>query len=273
MVIHMKRVESKQNQSFVDCYLLIYCGCSEALVSFCQEKMETTRYIKKVEVYRTIWTIPDFSRYIGISPPGGDGSGTDQPVEPPACFDRNHQTIFLNGKADQFLNSYFRCYPNGYSELTTGSTVLEFVVIDVGKSLSSDIKAQVTLGMPDKNGELKAVKKAVLDLRKAVGKKKHCRFVSASVPHLWFKAAPERLLPSNRLTLCIEVEILHGPTFSSISPTAPQLKHSASENCRLTMLDTFVDIGPSSVVLVFEDGELRCHTFPLASRNSKRSKT
>ena len=233
--------------------------------------METTLYIKQVEVYRTIWTIPDFSRYIGISPPGGDGSGTDRPVEPPACFDRNHQTIFLNGKADQFLNSYFRCYPNGYSELTTGSTVLEFVVIDVGKSLSSDIKAQVTLGMPDENGELKAVKKALLDLRKAVVNKKYCLMTSASLPHRWFQAAPERLLPGNRFTVCIEVEILHGPAFSSISPTALAPEQGASENCCLTMLDTFVDIGPSSVVLVFEDGELRCHTFPLAARNSNWS--
>jgi hypothetical protein len=32
------------------------------------------------------------------------------------------------------------------------------------------------------------------------------------------------------------------------------------------MLDNFVDIEGSSVLLVFGDGEQRCHTFPLAAR-------
>jgi hypothetical protein len=32
------------------------------------------------------------------------------------------------------------------------------------------------------------------------------------------------------------------------------------------MLDNFVDLGAASVLLIFQDGELRCHTFPLAAR-------
>jgi hypothetical protein len=43
------------------------------------------------------------------------------------------------------------------------------------------------------------------------------------------------------------------------------LKDSA-ENLSEVMLDNFVDIEGSSVLLVFEDGEQRCHTFPLAAR-------
>ena len=231
--------------------------------------METTRYIKEVETYRTVWTIPDFSCFIGLNMPGGNG--IDQPVEPGDWLGENLPTILLNGKADQFLVSIIRCFPNGFSQLDHGTTALAYYVKEVGMSLNSDVKAQVTLGMPDENGELKAVKKALLDLRKAVVNKKYCLMTWASLPHRWFQAAPERLLPGNRFTVCIEVEILHGSAFSSISPTALAPEQGDSENCCLTMLNTFVDIGPSSVVLVFEDGELRCHTFPLAARNSNWS--
>jgi hypothetical protein len=44
---------------------------------------------------------------------------------------------------------------------------------------------------------------------------------------------------------------------------------SLGENISEVMLDQFVDIGGSSVVLVFEDGELRCHSFPLAAREKE----
>ncbi len=39
------------------------------------------------------------------------------------------------------------------------------------------------------------------------------------------------------------------------------------ENFRETMFDSFADIGPSSVLLICGDGELKCHTFPLAARS------
>jgi hypothetical protein len=37
----------------------------------------------------------------------------------------------------------------------------------------------------------------------------------------------------------------------------------------LNMLDNFVDLGAASVLLVFQDGEQLCHTFPLAARQGQ----
>ena len=73
---------------------------------------------------------------------------------------------------------------------------------------------------------------------------------------------PDRLMPGGCLVVHVELEIILD-TFAVASLVTSPLQQ---EDLQHTMLDTFVDIGPSSVVLVFEDGELRCHTFPLAAR-------
>jgi hypothetical protein len=42
---------------------------------------------------------------------------------------------------------------------------------------------------------------------------------------------------------------------------------SSPEDLHDAMLDRFADFSAASVLLVFEDGEQRCHTFPLAARD------
>ena len=61
--------------------------------------METTRYTKEVELYRTMWTTPDFSRFIGLSLAGEEGD--HEPVEPGFCLEGKYQRIPLRGKENQ----------------------------------------------------------------------------------------------------------------------------------------------------------------------------
>ena len=65
--------------------------------------METTRYTKEVELYRTMWTTPDFSRFIGLSLAGEEGD--HEPVEPGFCLEGKYQRIPLRGKESQCTHS------------------------------------------------------------------------------------------------------------------------------------------------------------------------
>jgi hypothetical protein len=75
-------------------------------------------------------------------------------------------------------------------------------------------------------------------------------------------------LPGGQLTLIVKAKIWLWP--EGLEKTRPngQLEHGeeSGESLSDIMLDNFVDIGGSSVLLVFQDGEQQCHTFPLAAR-------
>jgi hypothetical protein len=81
-------------------------------------------------------------------------------------------------------------------------------------------------------------------------------------------ADADRLLPEDRLTLHIEIEILLKDVDSVATaanwPLATTAQYS-TDNLEGSMLEEFVDI-PASVLLIFADGEQRCHTFPLVAR-------
>jgi len=206
--------------------------------------METTYYDKEKEVSRTVWTIPTVSRSMGLDVSSEEGDGCI-PRGRPVAYRMKHKNL-LGGKPDQYIILEFEW------SISHSCFAMLFTILEGGKSIVEEFRVLVTLGMLDVNGELKVIKKTIVDV-------KLLATINASVPREVFLAAPDRLLPRGILTVCVEIKIL--PAATIVSDAIP------SENLRQTMLDHFVDIGPSSVLLVFEDGEQRCHTFPLAARN------
>ncbi len=91
----------------------------------------------------------------------------------------------------------------------------------------------------------------------------------------------ERLMPDGTLTIDIEIKIL--PSVLTAVHGSPQDGAGAQRDCVLChrtakkntgtdffgdMVDNFVDMKLGSILIVFEDGEQKCHAFPLAARNA-----
>jgi hypothetical protein len=73
------------------------------------------------------------------------------------------------------------------------------------------------------------------------------------------------------LTLCFEIKTF--PSVATVShrdlqspATAPVPAPTAPKNLFKDMVDHFADMKLSAVLIVFRDGEQKCHTFPLAAR-------
>ncbi len=102
--------------------------------------------------------------------------------------------------------------------------------------------------------------------------------ILAAVPHASLTANTDQLLPGGRLTLVIRIR-LHASAATMVHDAKlgsdlrlqqkmveKKLPAPDVEDLCSLMLDNFVDVG-ANVVLVFEDGDQKCHTFPLATRN------
>jgi hypothetical protein len=88
---------------------------------------------------------------------------------------------------------------------------------------------------------------------------------SGSLHHEELLADADSLLPDGQLIILVKVTIYTKSSLYGESFTEPRLT-SQEFNQSNVMMDNFVDLGADSVLLVFEDGEERCHTFPLAAR-------
>jgi hypothetical protein len=89
-------------------------------------------------------------------------------------------------------------------------------------------------------------------------------------------------MPDGTLTICFEIKIFpslatvsHRIVQEDVAPTnpAPAAFPAAAvapsrKNFFEGMVDNFVDLKLSSVLIVFKDGEQKCHAFPLAARKS-----
>jgi hypothetical protein len=73
-------------------------------------------------------------------------------------------------------------------------------------------------------------------------------------------------LPDGQLTILIKGKIFALAEILAATCTNPDLMCQKENIMCDVKLDSFVDLGSASVVLVFEDGEERCHTFLLAAR-------
>jgi hypothetical protein len=94
--------------------------------------------------------------------------------------------------------------------------------------------------------------------------------ISAEIEHrtlLDSTNKPLLLPPNNRLTIFFKIWCSALATTEMVPSGLLPQRDGRPENMSSVMLDTFVHIERGSVRLVFEDGELDCHTFPLALRN------
>jgi hypothetical protein len=76
----------------------------------------------------------------------------------------------------------------------------------------------------------------------------------------------DNLLPDGQLTILIKGKIFALAKILAATCTNPDWMCQKENTMCDVKLDTFVDLGSDSVLLVFEDGEERCHTFLLAAR-------
>jgi hypothetical protein len=79
-------------------------------------------------------------------------------------------------------------------------------------------------------------------------------------------AKVDRLLPDGQLTILVKGKIFALAEILAATCTIPDLMCQMENTMCNVKLDSFVDLGSASVLLVFEDGEERCHTFLLAAR-------
>jgi hypothetical protein len=80
---------------------------------------------------------------------------------------------------------------------------------------------------------------------------------------------PDTLMPGSVLTMYCEIKIF--PTVVTVTRCDHQhlaAVPSTPKNIFKDMAESFVDMKVNSVLIVFENGEQKCHTFPLAARNS-----
>ena len=122
----------------------------------------------------------------------------------------------------------------------------------------------ITMGLLDRDGN----EQEICRRRILMGK------LRENISRAWLKDSADRMFPDG--TLHVYVKLMHNyePSVKSTitkgtQPQEQQQLGQPTENLFSSMADSsFVDIGPSSsVLLVFEDGEQRCHTFPLAARH------
>jgi hypothetical protein len=101
--------------------------------------------------------------------------------------------------------------------------------------------------------------------------------LDANMSHEKLRSSDDRLMPGGTLTICIEIKIF--PSVAAVSHGDLQY-HSAPVPLRAAaalataptsifedMVDDFVDMKLNSVLIVFKDGEQKCHAFPLVARN------
>jgi hypothetical protein len=143
------------------------------------------------------------------------------------------------------------------------------VRLSVGLTLSNlslNSKLTISLGLLSADGS-----EHTWETYEASNYRKESVFV-ATKPHAELNAAASSLMPNGRLTIFVEIRNVVKYRYSiGIQPlqghtTTPAPRDLPPENISGVMLDNFVDLNNSSVLLVFEDGEQRCHTFPLAAR-------
>jgi hypothetical protein len=93
--------------------------------------------------------------------------------------------------------------------------------------------------------------------------------------HEKLQSSSERLMPGGTLTICFEIKIFpsvatvtHGSLQSVAPPPTRAVGASTQKNIFEDMVDNFVNMKLNSVLIVFMDGQQKCHAFPLAARNA-----
>jgi len=133
---------------------------------------------------------------------------------------------------------------------------------DLDKLVEGELKAMISFSLLKRSGG----KMTLTDMTKY-----NQETAVAFVPNRVLEDSAEILMPGGTLTVLVEIEILPanktpGDSGLQLKSTSPEETVDTKEGFATDMLDSYVDLGPSGVLLVFKDGEFMCHTFPLAAR-------
>ena len=201
-------------------------------------------------MFRAVCTIEDFAGYLARSV----GGQQVQMLEPELMISQEVTIPFSNGQSSCWR---ILCYPNGVENDSDGNIDLAlFPTSKISQELLNNARVAMRIGLTDLNGCLVVLNQNFCIEGKSKG-------IWAGVSYEKLQAAADRLLPGGKLTVC--AEIAFPPEVWVVSEEPARMPRPTADISQV-MLNNFVDIGPSSVLLVFEDGEQRCHTFPLASR-------
>jgi hypothetical protein len=153
-----------------------------------------------------------------------------------------------------------RCDPN--DGIGSGGSRMRLRVYPTG-SFTSRIHASVAAKLLDSAGTSKSLGK-VTDWFDA-----NDYGLEVNFAHEKLLSSAERLMPGGTLTIYIEIKILpslatvvHGTLQDAAPPTRVTPKNVFAD-----MVDSFVDMKLNSILLIFENGEQKCHAFPLAARS------
>jgi hypothetical protein len=122
-------------------------------------------------------------------------------------------------------------------------------------AVGNDVKTVTSIGLVDRNS-----------VEVIWGESSDNRF-TASMPHAKLLAEAADLLPGGEITFLVKVSVATCAGIG-IEGRPPAKNQKGEESLSEAMLDNFAEIG-GTVLLVFEDGEQRCHSFPLAAREDR----
>ena len=201
-------------------------------------------------IYQTAWSIQGFPKLM-------------KEITETEALETEQLNIQLRGIRSTAWR--IKCYPK---QMKDGVETVAIALMFCSPN-NVTLKASITIGLLDKQGGEEM-------LREVTQSYPPYAEVAASITHAALSASADRLIPGGRLTAYIKIRLLASAATVVNSEvkvrtnrshrTLMQQDHPA-ENIHSIMLESFVDIGPSVVLLACKDGSLLCHTFPLAARN------
>jgi hypothetical protein len=203
-------------------------GLTEKLAQMNGVARSTTE-VREV-VFQTAWTIENFTQLM-------KNFNNDSPLEPKGFI-----IALPEGQEDAGMT--VDCCPRDVTNVTVAATVTY--------KLRSPV-THISIGLLDRTGA-----ERIWSTSPQITDTEHFSRHEASLSHRKLLAEENSLLPGGHITIFVKVTI----SFWS------ELEHprEPKENLFDAMLAKYVDFADASVLLVFADGEQRCHTFPLAAR-------
>ena len=204
--------------------------------------------------YRIAWSIKDFPKcYLRNDPypcPKFYFETESLPVQPSALGECRFSCFFQLSEVG---------WPDKVTDGKKGS-------IQLGIGLDNSY-VFITMGLLDRDGN-------ELEISSGRQRQDEDGYFKANISRAWLKDSADRMFPDGTLHVYFNIRDdqktgIKSTITKGTQPQEEQQLGQPTENLFSSMADSsFVDIGPSSsVLLVFEDGEQRCHTFPLAARH------
>jgi hypothetical protein len=212
----------------------------------------TMRSLNEGPMYKMAWSIDDFAQFL-------EGFPVDEALPP--------QRFVIRPPDQSWTASLtIKCYPRHSTADDWDKKLTLKAVLDFSHGQPNNLIAGLSFGLLDKEGA-----EVINSCGLAIDGSEY----KTSMLQQTLTEQADTLLPDGRLTIAAKVsfatwdEVVVENGANRIQHHRPQMTQPAGDLFD-AMLESFVEIG-GSVLLVFEDGEQRCHTFPLAARYDRYS--